>query len=50
MTIGQKLEKEFSCAILAIFGDKAEEEYEEGKVSKADLKAIADKVAFYLDR
>lgn len=49
MTISDKLQKEFGCAISAIFGDIEEQEYEEGSVSKDDLMLIAQKVAFYLD-
>lgn len=50
MTIYEKLLEEFGCAINAIFGDLADEEYDEEKVSKDDLMAIAKKVAFYLDK
>ena len=49
MTIAEKLQEEFGCAISAVFGDMEDEEYEEGSVSKSDLIAIAQKVAFYLD-
>ena len=49
MTIAEKLQDEFGCAISAIFGDLEDQEYEEGSISKDDLLLIAKKVAFYLD-
>lgn len=50
MTIGEKLNQEFECAIKAELGDVADEDYEEsGGVDKADILAIAKKVIFYLD-
>ena len=50
MTIYEKLQEEFDCAIRAIFGDIANQDYEEDSVEKQDLIAIAEKVAFYLDK
>jgi hypothetical protein len=49
MTIAEKLQEEFNCAINAELGDVADQEYEEGSVSKEALSLIANKVAFYLD-
>lgn len=49
MTVKEKLIEEFGCAITAVLGDVADQEYCEGKVDKLDLKLIANKVAFYLD-
>ena len=49
MTVYEKLKEEFGCAIVAILGDLAEQEYCEGKVDKLDLDLIANKVKFYLD-
>lgn len=49
MTIAEKLKEEFGCAINAELGDVADQEYEEGSISKEDLLLIAKKVAFYLD-
>lgn len=50
MTVYEKLIEEFGGAIVAIFGDLAEKEYDEDAVSKSDLILIANKVAFYLDK
>ena len=50
MTIKEKLLQEFECAINAIYGDRAEEEFSDEEVGEADLIAIAQKVAFYLDK
>lgn len=49
MTVYDKLKEEFGCAILAIFGDEADKEFENGSVSASDIDAIARKVKFYLD-
>ena len=49
MTVKEKLQEEFTAAIIAIYGDLAEEDCEEIKVHKSDLQAIANKVAFYMD-
>lgn len=49
MTNREKLLEEFGCAISAVLGDLAEQEYCEGKVDKLDLDLIAEKVAFYMD-
>ena len=45
----EKLLNEFGCAIKAVLGDQADEEFEEGKISESDLIQIAKKVAFYID-
>lgn len=50
MSIYEKLIEEFGCAIVAVFGDKADEIFSTEKVEKGDLEAIARKVAFYLDK
>lgn len=50
MTVYEKLMEEFGCAITAVFGDLADEDYEDGKVTLDDLDAIKRKVAFYLDK
>ena len=50
MTNKEKLLEEFGCAINAVLGDKADEEYDESKITLDDLIAIATKVAFYLDK
>ena len=49
MTMAEKLQQEFNCAINSVLGDLADQEYEEGSLSKEDLILIAKKVAFYLD-
>ena len=49
MTVKEKLLEEISCAITAVLGDIAEQEYSIGKVDKSDLKLIAHKTSFYLD-
>lgn len=49
MTVYDKLKEEFGCAIVAIFGDLADDEFDPEKVSAADIEAIARKVKFYLD-
>ena len=49
MTIYEKLIEELGCAISAVYGGAEDEEYEDGKITKHDLDAIARKVAFYLD-
>ena len=49
MTIKEKLNQEFECAISAIYGDLENQEYDEREVSKDVLFAIAEKVAFYMD-
>ena len=49
MTIQDKLMEELSCAIKAVYGSVADEEFDLEKVSREDLEAIAKKVAFYLD-
>lgn len=45
----EKLLEEFGCAIKAVLGDQADEEFEENKISESDLIQIAKKVAFYID-
>ena len=49
MTVYDKLKEEFGCAIVAILGDLADQEYCECKVDELDLNLIANKVKFYLD-
>lgn len=49
MTTGEKLQQEFSAAIAAVLGDYLDKEYEDGDICKADIIAIASKVAFYMD-
>lgn len=49
MTIQERLEQEFGCAIYAILGDVAKKEFDEHELSKGDILAIAKKVCFYLD-
>lgn len=50
MTIREKLLQEFGAAIIAIFGDIAEKEYDAKQVSAGDIDSIAHKVKFYLDK
>ena len=49
MSIYEKLIEEFGCAITAVFGDKADEEYNEDNFHYSELVAICKKVEFYLD-
>ena len=49
MIVKEKLMQEFGCAIEAIFGDIAEEDFDLEKVNKEDLLAVAKKATFYLD-
>lgn len=56
MAVYDKLKEEFGCAIAAVLGDLADQEYCEGKqeycegkVDELDLNLIANKVKFYLD-
>jgi hypothetical protein len=49
MTVYEKLREEFGCAIVAVLGDLADKEFEEGSVPKEDIDAIARKVKHYLD-
>ena len=49
----EKLLEEFEVAIVAIFGDLSDEEYNEDTdtdISAGDIDAIARKVKFYMDR
>lgn len=48
-TVYEKLREEFGCAIVAVLGDAADKEFEEGSVPKEDIDAIARKVKHYLD-
>lgn len=50
MTIREKLLQEFGAAIIAVFGDIAEKEYDDKQVSAGDIDSIAHKVKFYLDK
>ena len=50
MTVKEKLLEELGCAIVAVFGDKADEEYNDDSIDREDLIAVAKKVAFYLDK
>lgn len=49
MTVYEKLKEEFDCAILAIFGDLADDDFDLENISASDIDAIAHKVKFYLD-
>lgn len=49
MTVYEKLKEEFSCAIIAILGDGADNEFDPENISADDIEAIARKVKFYLD-
>jgi len=48
MTNREKLLEEFGCAISAVLGDLEDKDFD-NKISKSDLIAIAEKVAFYMD-
>lgn len=48
-TVKEKLMAEFECAINAVFGDIADKDCNLVDIDKADLEAIKNKVAFYLD-
>ena len=50
MTVKEKLLEEFGCAITSVLGDLADQEYSEGSVDSLDLRSIAEKVAWYLER
>lgn len=51
MTIKEKLLEEFGCAISAILGDVADEEFTEpNDLDLEDIMAIGRKVAFYLNK
>jgi hypothetical protein len=51
MTIKEKLLEEFGAAIVAIYGDVAEKEYEEfsDDIEAGDINAIARKVKWYME-
>lgn len=49
-SVKDKLLEEFGCAINAVLGYVAQEEFSTEKVEKGDLEAIARKVAFYLGK
>lgn len=49
MTNYEKLKEEFGAAIMAVFGDGADEEFYPLTLTAADIDAIARKVKFYLD-
>lgn len=48
MTKKEKLMEEFECAINAVFGSLADEEYA-SDICAEDINAIAHKVKFYMD-
>lgn len=49
-TLKEFLLEQFGCAITAIYGDLADKPSSEVDVDVEELKAIAKKVAFYLDK
>jgi 2-methylcitrate dehydratase PrpD len=49
MTVYEKLKEEFGCAIMAILGDMADNDFDPENISASDIDAIARKVKFYLD-
>ena len=51
MSNKEKLLEQFGCAINAVLGDLAEEDFdsEENTITKGDIKLIAQKVIFYMD-
>ena len=49
MTIKEKLLSELECAINAVYGDTADNEYTTDQVGAGDIDAIAHKVKFYMD-
>ena len=50
MTVKEKLLEELECAINAVLGDYANQEFEEEYVVDAeDIDQIAKKVKFYMD-
>lgn len=49
MTIKEKLLQEFGAAIIAVFGDIAEKEYDANEISASDVEDVAHKVKFYMD-
>ena len=50
MTVKEKLLEEFGAAILAVYGDGADEEFNVDDIEVGDILAIAKKVCFYLDK
>ena len=49
MTVYEKLKEEFGCAIMAILGDMADNDFDPENIAADDIDAIARKVKFYLD-
>lgn len=49
-TVREELMDQFGCAISAVLGDLEDEDYDEEKISRDDIMAIAKKVCFYLDK
>ena len=49
MTVKKRLLDEFECAINAVFGDEAEQEFDDVEFTEADLDLIVKKVKFYMD-
>lgn len=46
MNLKEKLMEEYQAAVIAVYGDLADEEFE--NVSEEDLNAINEKVKFYM--
>lgn len=49
MTTYEKLMEELGAAIVAVYGEKADNEYTKGEITAEDINVIAHKVKFYLD-